>query len=88
MNGEISLFNLDEGCEHDFSDAVEFLWVTLINEVPWLDYSHCGAQVSSANFALFTALSSIEGSDNASIKNVGVELITLAYSTLKTTGQM
>jgi hypothetical protein len=58
MNGELSLFDLDEATvEHKFAQD---------------------------DFSLSTSLSSIEGSDNASIENGGVELITLAFSTLKT----
>ena len=42
MNGELSLLDLDEGSEHELTDAVELFWVTsgqpeekanLINEV-------------------------------------------------------
>lgn len=54
MNGELSLLDLDEGSEHELTDAVELFWVTsgqpeektnLVNEVSWLDYGHRGMQV-------------------------------------------
>ena len=56
MNGELSLLDLDEGSEHEMTDAVELFWVTsgqpeekanLVNEVSWLDYGHRGMQVNS-----------------------------------------
>lgn len=53
-NGELSLLDLDDGCERELTDSVELFWVTcdqseeranLIEEVSWLDYGHRGMQV-------------------------------------------